>query len=193
METNHVKILKELAVRSPQTSRQLSDTVGAWDDKPPERGPVRVNQILITEAGYGRVRRAGVSRDAYHNTPAFLWELTCAGQEWIDSGDWRHRGRVSVVRAERSAYSRAHRSALIEHLDREARAHDWGPESTAAERRRAIIEMHDLGCTLQAIGDVFGVTREAIRLILVGYKKQHGRTILVGKTGRVNKHRKDRT
>jgi hypothetical protein len=42
----------------------------------------------------------------------------------------------------------------------------YGPWNTPAERRVVAVQLRDHGCTLQSIADVFGVTRESIRLDL---------------------------
>lgn len=189
METNHVKILKVLAAsKTPMLSRQISAATGAWAQLPPIRGQVRTNSILLTEAGYGHVRRAGVDKQRYHNTPAYLWEITPAGREWLDCGQWKLRGVLTAERGRKVAMNSARNGALLEHLDREARIHDWGPETSASDRRKAIREMRDLGCTLQSIADVFGITREYVRLILLGYQKRaNGQRQAIGVSGKVNR------
>jgi hypothetical protein len=147
---------------------------------------VRVNAILATEARRGHVRTAGKVPSSYNNTPAFLWEITPAGREWLAAGTWKaDRSRAGIRQAQELA--RARRSALLEHLDREARINDWGMDTPVEERRAAIIAMRELGCSLQAVGDVFGITAEYARLIVIGSQKRGGREIPLGTSGKVNR------
>jgi hypothetical protein len=185
METNHIRVLKELARKSPRTSRSLAEAVGAWK-QPHPRGMVRVNAILTAEARRGHTRTVGKVPSSYNNTPAFLWEITPAGREWLDAGTWKVDHSHAAMSAEQER-RRAHRSALLEHLDREARINDWGMDTSVEERRAAIIAMRELGCSLQAVGDVFGITAEYARLIVIGSQKRGGVEMPLGKSGKVNR------
>jgi len=183
MENNHVRVLRALARKSPQTSMKLAAAAGAWSRRTPHYGAVRVNDILSVELGRGRVARAGITRSSHNNVPTFLWEITPAGQAWLEEESWTWHSTRTAERQERCAMTMAQRSALIEYLDREARARGWGMDTPVAERRAAIFAMREMGCTLQAIGDIFGITREYVRLILQGHMKRAGRIIPVGSTG----------
>jgi len=180
VENNHVRVLKALSLKSPRTSRELADAVGAWPGRTPHLAAVRVNAILDVEQRRGHVARAGFTRSNYKNVHAFLWKITPAGQAWLEAEPWTQRGRNLSARKARAIRNRAWDSALIEYLDREARAHDWSHETPAAERKAAICQMRAMGCTLQAIADVFGITGEYVRLIQQGHMVRNGKSIPVG-------------
>jgi hypothetical protein len=183
METNHVRVLRELSRKSPQTSMELADAVGAWRHTTLHRGAIRVNAILGVERERGHVSREGFADSGYHGIRAFLWKITPAGQAWLDEGSWKLRGTMAAERKARWAMTTAHSNALIEYLDREARAHGWDMDTPAPQRKTAIQEMHEMGCTLQSMGDIFGISREYVRLILQGYMMRNGTKLPVGSSG----------
>lgn len=183
MENNHVRVLRELSLKSPRTAMELADAVGAWRHTTLHLGAVRVNAILDVERRRGHVSREGYAESSYHNVRAFLWKITPAGQAWLEEGSWEQRGKVTAERKARWALRSAQSSALIEYLDREARAHGWGMDTPVPERKAAIQAMHEVGCTLQSIADVFGISREYVRLILRGYLVRNGQKEPVGSSG----------
>jgi len=179
MGTNHTRVLKVLAAGGPRIARDIAAGTGAWPGIDPHFAAVRVNAILKAEAARGHVRQSGTTRSRYHNVTAFLWDITPAGRVRLEEKPLRpgRNARVSM----NAAWS----SALVEHLDREARIHDWGTETSAHDRKAACISMRGLGCTLQSIADVFGVSREYIRLILRGYQVRGDTNLPIGTSGKV--------
>jgi hypothetical protein len=129
------------------------------------------NQVLDRFLRHGFVRRGGKEPTPYYNNvPVYRWYITPEGVEYLAAG------MAAGIRAARIA-----RAKLKAEQNREARRRaddlitqayvDCDPSSIyKCEREKMIRELREAGCTLDAIGGVFGVTRERVRQILIGYK-----------------------
>lgn len=129
------------------------------------------NQILLRMKKHGYAERMGQEKSPhYNNVPAWRWRITEAGVQYIALG------LAEGLRALRNA-EREHR--IEERRARRKRGDDmitqayvtYDPRATyKCERTKAIMELRAAGCTLDAIGGVFSLTRERVRQIIRGYK-----------------------
>lgn len=179
-EPTHVRLLRVLAGKSPQTSKQIAVAAGLADIRTPHRASVYANTVLNIELERGHTRKAGIVRSEYHNVPTILWEITPAGHEYLGGASWTWASTAKEERAGRWSLAIAQRRALVEHLDRESCLHGWGPGTPAPERRDAIVAMRGSGCTLQSLADTFGITREYVRLIAAGRYRRGDQWVSVG-------------
>lgn len=129
------------------------------------------NQILERFAINGYVRRGlAEASPYYHRVPAYRWFVTPAGSEYLaaglSAGIREARDREREREAVRLA---AHRRRLADLL---TEAYDkYDPETTPrCERERVMRELRSEGCTLHDIGQIFGLTRERVRQILINYR-----------------------
>jgi len=129
------------------------------------------NQILDRLALHGYVYKGGTEPSPYyHRVPAHRWFITGGGVQYLADGLAEGRRRVRREReAAEAARLAEHRKRLDDLLTQAYVEND--PEKTpACERERVIRKLRGEGCTLQDIGDVFGITRERVRQILVGLR-----------------------
>lgn len=129
------------------------------------------NQILDRFHRHGWVRRGNTEPSPYYNNvPVYRWYITPEGVGYLAAGMDAGLRAARAEQAQRLAEQRrdAHRHA--DDLITQAYV-TYDPATTyKCERLKVIRELRDAGCTLDAIGGVFSLTRERVRQILVGYK-----------------------
>ncbi len=116
----------------------------------------------------GHVRMAGKTETGWGHAPAFIWDITHQGRIYLTASE----GRAAEIEeaAERAAAARAEETASELRRDEAlttTRAKFRGHRPPPHEREPVAIELRNLGCTLEEIGSVFGITREQARLDLL--------------------------
>lgn len=136
-----------------------------------QRRETWVNKILERQAFRGRARRGEPEISPYyHQVPAFRWYITDKGVQYLAGGcaEGAKERRVTAQAAEAAARAAARRRR--ENLITQAYV-DYDPHTTPrCVREQAIKELRAAGCTLEEISGVFGITRERVRQIQIGYK-----------------------
>ena len=128
-----------------------------------------VNQILHRFASHGYAER-GVQEISpfYHNVPAYRWFITDKGREYLASGMAEGCRARRLSNAERAAAWRAERKRRADEAITQAYV-EYDPETTpTCVRNQVIRDLRGAGCTMDAIGGVFSLTRERVRQILNG-------------------------
>jgi hypothetical protein len=150
----------------PLSSIELADAVNYVPDQVRQRRQARINQILFeANAWHGEVVRiAGYGHSDYKRTRYNLWEVTDLGRAEL-AKPWEP-GKTTVVKAERAARVQARKDRLAA-LPGLAAERGWTPYTPISERVKAVHELRERGYTLDAIGSVFGLSREMIRIHLL--------------------------
>jgi hypothetical protein len=117
------------------------------------------------------VRRGGKEPTPYYNNvPVYRWYITPEGVEYLAAGMAAGIRAARVARAKQAEAQRREARRRADDLITQAYI-DCDPRTISkCEREQVIRELRSAGCTLDAIGGVFGVTRERVRQILTGYK-----------------------
>lgn len=121
---------------------------------------------LRTREAMGHVGRAGKVPASYHNIPTILWRITGQGLKalaYLDDEPLREAG-LEQARIRQDEAERARREALAD------AARSYSRNTLRPERRVAASRLRALGCRLEEIGAVFGVTREQIRQDLLPWE-----------------------
>jgi hypothetical protein len=161
-DTRPVLVLRALAAKGPLSTPQIMDALELRTD-PPQRALSWLGTILRKQERDGQVREAGRTAGAWQQSPAVIWKITEGGLaelRLIDSLPERRR------RAAEEAAELAAQLAVASDSRHAALAQVAQADLTATprfERRAIALRLRSLGCTLQEIGDLFGVTREMIR------------------------------
>lgn len=165
-ETRRARLIRALA-RSPGplSTCELADLLA--EPGPRKRLLPRDCETLRREEQAGRVRRAAGRTTCRHGRAAVIWAVTDAGLAWLDEHD---QARVLAVAAAAEAVRKAEegRRAATERVRalNDARVF-FDRQTSRRERKRVAHRLRDLGCTLDEIGLVFGVSKEMIRVDLL--------------------------
>jgi len=110
----------------------------------------------------GHVERAGRAPNG-RGRPAIIWRITPAGRGWLDEHDNAPALAAAAAAQAQRQTQQAQRTATERDraLD-EARA-TFNRQTPRTSRKRVAHQLRDLGCTLDQIGAVFGVSKERIR------------------------------
>lgn len=129
------------------------------------------NQILYRFRKRGWAERVGMERSPYyHNVGTWRWRITESGVEYLAAGMWAGVRAARDAERQRWALEYEARQKRLDDMITQAYM-DYDPHTVyKCEREAAIRVMREAGCTLDAIGGVFGVTRERVRQIVNGYK-----------------------
>lgn len=148
------------------TSAELADAVGLWPDAPRINRQSRVNAALRAMQARGQVDVAGVRR-VYNNIPSHLWGITQRGIDELGKPWPPPPTRTFLYRrelAERKA-AKAESAVLIAAYVDDMK---WRLELDAATpvplRRAAILDLRRHGATLAQCAQVFGISREQVRV-----------------------------
>jgi hypothetical protein len=147
-------------ITGPEIARQFThDTL--------QRRMCVVNQVLYRLRHRQRVIRGPKEPTKYyHRVPTYRWFITPAGVHYLATGMEKGARQARWEQAERK---RAELAEYRRHLaDLLTEAYDRIDPQTApkCERERVMRELRTAGCTLESIGEVFGVTRERVRQVL---------------------------
>lgn len=125
------------------------------------------NQILERFKTNGWARKGGLEPSPYYNNvPAYRWFITPEGRGYLAAGMAAGIREAQRFQHEREAVKlAAHRKRLADLLT-EAYASTDPATTPKCERTRIMKHLREAGCTLQDIGDVFGVTRERARQLI---------------------------
>ena len=149
----HMPSMGKLGNRSQSIQRRL-----AW-----------TNQILERFELHDHARRGGKEPSPYyHNVPVYRWFITPGGVQFLGDGlaEGRRKMRRDREEAERVRLEAFHKQ--LADLLTQAYAENDPVTTPQCEREQVMRKLRDAGCTLQDIGDVFGVTRERVRQIIHG-------------------------
>lgn len=127
------------------------------------------NQILHRLAAQGYAERGTKEASPYyHRVPAYRWFITDKGREYLAGGLAEGRRKRREDEKYVKARLRQERARNAARLVTEA-YEKYDPDSTpACVRNQAIRDLRGAGCSLDAVGGVFGITRERVRQILSG-------------------------
>lgn len=145
----------------------------------------KTRDALAIHEHHGRVRRIGYAYGTYNNARSIVWKITPMGRSWLlINAPEKVAARREANRA--IAADRARRKANCERLLEEARE-SFGKGTPAVTRRQVSRLLRAEGCTLQSIADIFGVTRELIRVdcknLIYDYRlSEQERTEIFGKS-----------
>ena len=153
-------ILRELAA-SPDglSAPDLLDRLGE-NGKSRQKLLSWYGNILRTNLKLGRVEVAGKTEGGWQRCPQVIYRITAEGRDhvtYIDDAPRRQAEEAALIAAMESA-AITRRQALAE-----AATLYGGTPVPRRERRLAAAKLRDLGCTLEDIGTIFGVSREMIR------------------------------
>ena len=159
-ETRPTRILRALAAAPDGLSTPAIVEALAEGIKPNQKALSWYGSILRSQVKQGNAEKAGTVAGHWQKGPAIIWRITGKGREllaYIEDGPAREaEGRAVQIRLELAAQNRM--MALAE------AAQMFSQGISLPERRTTAIRLRALGCTLEEIGQVFGVTREMIRL-----------------------------
>lgn len=147
--------LVPLSLSTPELARETAADVQPW-----RAALARCGGLLRYQEALGHVRQAGTVRGAYRNVPAIAWQITDDGRQWLDE-----REQALTVKAEQPARNMRAEAKRAWHL-KEARA-SYDRSAPRPVRKQVAHQLRDLGCTLDQIGLVFGMTGATIRLDLL--------------------------
>jgi hypothetical protein len=127
-----------------------------------------VNTILQDRLGRGWVKRSERMEPSsyYNNVPVWRWFITPAGIEHAKEGPPGVQAAERRARQEQLRTSYQAKVIRRQELAAQAIREGYGPQSSAYERAAKVYELRAQELTLQQIGDVFGITRETVRVIL---------------------------
>jgi hypothetical protein len=139
------------------TAEFLNAHAGQRD--PRQRSLTHLGAALRNLEAAKMVKRTGRSAGGWQNGPAQRWAITEKGLGQV--AYWAVVPSPQTMREQRAAalkQKRARAAATIESC-----AQAYGPWTPRPGRRAAAARLRAAGCSLQQIGDLFGVTREMIR------------------------------
>lgn len=116
-------------------------------------------EILRRYREAGRVEEIGRTKGGYQQCPSVIWRITDEGRKLLACIDDAPRLEAERARANAELAEAAQRRA--EALAEGARL--YSRQTPRGERWNATVRLRQLGCTLEEIGQLFGVTREMIR------------------------------
>jgi hypothetical protein len=172
-----ITLLRALDADGPQTSMQLTKRLEPYPGKSTLQQRNGLNQNLRAMARRGHTQIAGTVPTEYHNTPAFLWQITPEGQRYL--AGWAPGPTRGELAAARQAQRDQARQAALKSLARQARDGGWSPRTPTAQRREISRSLRAQGMAYQWIGAVFGVSREAVRLDCAGLVSKRGHRVRV--------------
>lgn len=174
--TRVIRLLKaldaagEAGMSTPQLVDQLDEV----------RDPKPVRQTVLTWYGgilrhlqeTGQVHRAGRTAGGWQQSPAIVWTITPAGRQRLtDHADAiRHAAEQAAEDRLQAARATERERALGDALEK------YGPHTPRPVRRPVVQQLRDLGCTLEQIGEAFGLSREMIRLDLLDSEARRSTT-----------------
>jgi hypothetical protein len=132
----------------------------AEDMKSHQRALSQYGQILRSRAKQGHVENAGkISGRGWQRPPVTIWRITGEGRKLLAHIDDEpaRKARAEQAAIEQEEASRAQTAALAE------AARLYSRHTPRSVRRPAAVRLRELGCSLEEIGQVFGVSREMIR------------------------------
>jgi hypothetical protein len=168
-----IRILRALAaagpggVSTPALTDQLGYTV------PRQSALCHNGEILRRFKDRGLVAVAGWTPGGRRKGSAAIWAITRAGRDWLRKAEAR---QADDAAARRVKADRAGAAAWREKLLAGMRKEGYGRNTPVAVRRQVSRDLLTRGFTLQQIGDLFGVTREAIRLTVLPDDQRQARS-----------------
>lgn len=163
LRSRPVRILDALAqaaggLSTPQLVALLGERI-----QDHQQALTKYGEVLRFRESAGHVERAGETEGSWQQGPAVIWRITSAGRAWLRECE-REASRAPVAGAAEDAEEArlaAGRKALAD------AAQHYSRDTPADVRIQVARELRYAGCSLKEIGQVFGVTGEAIRLILL--------------------------
>lgn len=158
-ENRPLRILRAIAasphgLAAPGLVAELAEGI-----EPHQKALAWYGTILRAHAGNGLIARAGKTEGGWQRCPAFIYRITGEGLArlaHIDDEPNRKAAHDKALAQAEEASERRH-AALAEAGRVYSRA------TPRDDRRTAALQLRNLGCSLEEIGGIFGVTREMIR------------------------------
>lgn len=172
-ESRPVRIMRALAA-APQ-GRPTPALVAELGEAAEPRALSWYGSILRSYAKKGHVEEAGRTPGGWQRCPAVIWRLTDKGREmlaYIDAEPNR-QAAFEQARISQEAARQLRIAALAE------AASLYSQRTPRSQRRPAAVRLRGLGCTLEEIGQIFGVTREMIRKDCLPYEPRPERAAKV--------------
>lgn len=172
-ESRPVRIMRALAaapngLSTPAIVAELAEGV-----EPKQRALCWYGGILRNHVKMGHVEQVGKTPGGWQRRPAIVWAITEGGREllaYIDDAPARDAA-YQVAQVQQAEAVQLRTTALAE------AASVYSPRTPRMERRPAAIRLRTLGCTLEEIGQIFGVTREMIRQDCLPYEARPERAV----------------
>ena len=160
-------LARHFTIRRPPNMPSLGH-LGPWSQSL-QRRLAWTNQILdrFLINGYARKGKAEPS-PYYHRVPVYRWFVTPEGVQYLADGLAEGRRKMRDEREAAENERLAQHRKKLDNLLTQAYVENDPATVTACQRERVIRELRDAGCTLQDIGDVFGITRERVRQVQMG-------------------------
>lgn len=165
--TRRVRILQALA----EAPKGLStpQLVIMLEGVQPEVGILtRFGQVLRSAEEQGQVRRVGEVPSGTLRGRAVVWVITDEGRKWpaVVAARAAEAAQVKAEREEQARKDIRQQAACKAALEEAAQGHATSPLELE-DRRRVEAQLRLMGCTLESIGEAFGLTRECVRLDLL--------------------------
>lgn len=158
--TLSARLLEVLGEGGTFTSLALADSAGVGQDRSVQHRQARVNSALARLRACGLARLAGWGPGRRTRGYPFLWEITPAGREWLATPP-------PMTRADCEAIARQDRLERRERAEKAlASVKSVSRLVTPTKRYEVMSMLRAEGCSLDQIGEVYGVTRERARQIL---------------------------
>jgi hypothetical protein len=159
-EARPIRIMRALAEAPDGLSTPALVAELAEGMKSHQRALSQYGQILRSHARQGHVEKAGkMSGRGWQRPPVIVWRITGEGRKLLAHIDDEPARKARAVQEaiEQEEASRAQTSALAE------AARLYSRNTPRSVRRPVAVRLRELGCNLEEIGQVFGVSREMIR------------------------------
>jgi hypothetical protein len=141
----------------------------------------RVSQVMLVLRNRGWAEPAGLDRSPlYRHNPVNRWRVTAAGEAAYaedkaaaQARDQARRAAAARREAALAAGDGPRAEALAAARREIARQRDSAGGITPAWRAAKIIELRQVPCTLDEIGQLFGLTKERVRQIEMRYSTRY--------------------
>jgi hypothetical protein len=135
----------------------------------------RASQIMRELAGRGLTEKTGTERSPlYRHGPVSRWRATQEGiaqSARTEAAGEASRREVLLDELEAAGLERR-QAALADAREAIAKRYQSGLNITRCFRRRMILDLRQVPCTLAEIGELFGIQRERTRQIEMGLERR---------------------
>lgn len=158
-ENRPLRILRAIAaspegMAAPGLVEELAEGI-----QPRQQALTWYGSILRRHAQNGLIARAGKTEGGWQRCPALIYQITDEGIARLDYVDDEPNRKAAYDKA----LAEAGEAAALRHAALMEAASIYSRATPRAERRAIALHLRNLGCSLEEVGGIFGVTREMIR------------------------------